>query len=281
MTIADYCGARGPLTIAAAESLRGYAYQPKIDGCYSRITTDRAGKVTHAITRSGQPLRAGLEGLATGMPSAVLHAEVEAHTEAGIRAAATAGFARAHLFDVTSIDGRDLAAAPYADRYAALHAYQTQAELQREDPWRRDRQGDHHDTDGRYCVPVPVDYRRFPIVPQRRGPNAARELWREHVERGGGEGIVAVALAAPVGRRRAKMKIKPVDTLDARVVSVDASAAVLIYAGHQFVVSARGVPVHVGEVVEVAHSGWYESGCTPRFARIVRVRHDLMRGTVH
>jgi len=279
--IADYCGARGPLTLAAAESLRGYAYQPKIDGCYSRIETSGSGHVIRAITRAGQPLRCGLEGLATGMPSAVLHAEVEAHTEAGIRAAATTGYARAHLFDVTSIDGRDLTAAPYADRYAALHSYQTQAEMRREDPWRRDRQGDHHDTAGRYCVPVPVDYRRFPIVRQVRGPNAARELWREHVERGGGEGIVAVALAATVGKRRAKLKIKPTDTIDARVVSVDASAATLVYAGHQFLVSARGVPVRPGEVVEVAHSGWYETSVTPRFARIVRVRIDLMRGTVH
>ena len=39
--IADYCGARGPLTLDAAESLRGYAFQPKIDGCYSRIETRR------------------------------------------------------------------------------------------------------------------------------------------------------------------------------------------------------------------------------------------------
>jgi len=280
--ISDYCGARGPLDLDAAASLgAGWAYQPKIDGCYGRITTDRAGKVTHAITRSGQPLRCGLEGLATGLPAAVLHAEVEAHTEAGIRAAATAGFVRAHLFDVTHLDGRDMTGSPYADRYAALHTFQTQAEMRRVDPWRRDRQGDHHDTAGRYCVPVPVDYRRFPIVPQHRGPNAARALWRSHVEQEGGEGIVAVALNAPVGRRNAKRKIKPRDTLDARVVSVDSSAAVLIYAGHQFVVSARGVPVHVGEVVEVAHSGWYEAGCTPRFTRIVRVRHDLMRGTVH
>mgnify|MGYP000069419844 FL=1 len=280
--IADYCGARGPLTLDDAAQLgSGWAYQPKIDGCYARIETSGSGRVIRAITRSGQPLRCGLEGLATGMPAAVLHAEVEAHTEAGIRAAATAGFTRAHLFDVTALDGRDLRSEPYADRYAALHTYQVQAELRRVDPWRRDRQGDHHDTAGRYCVPIPVDYRRFPIVPQHRGPNAARELWRDHVERHGGEGIVAVALRAPVGRRNAKRKIKPRDTLDARVVSVDSSAAVLIYAGHQFVVSARGVPVHVGEIVEVAHSGWYESGVTPRFARIVRVRHDLMRGTVH
>jgi hypothetical protein len=31
----------------------------------------------------------------------------------------------------------------------------------------------------------------------------------------------------------------------------------------------------VGAVVEVAHDGWYESGAQPRFARLVRRRHDV------
>lgn len=280
--ISDYCGARGPLTIEAAAKLgAGWAYQPKIDGCYARITTDRAGRVVRVLSRSGSPLH-GLDGLATGMPAATLHAELEAHTEAGIRSAAATGYQRAWLFDATALDGRSISALPYSERYAALHGYQVQAEMRREDPWQRDRRGDHHDAAGRYCEAIPGDFRRFPIVPQHRGPTAARDLWRSHVEHGGGEGIVAVALKAPVGARNAKRKIKPTDTLDCRVASFDGTAAVLVYGGHTFAVSARGaLELRIGAVVEVAHSGWYETGVTPRFARIVRMRDDLAVRTVH
>lgn len=280
--IADYCGARGRLTLEAASKLgSGYAAQPKVDGCYGRITTDRTGAVVSVRSRSGGEIR-GWAGLSTGLPLATLHAELEQHTEAGVRAASSAGYARAWLFDVTALEGSQVGSMPYGERYGLLQAHQTQAEMCRRDPWVKDRHGDHHDARGRYCAGVPVDYRRFPVVPQRRGPNAARDLWREYVERDGGEGIVIVALAAPVGKRNAKRKVKPTDTLEATVVSVDASAAALVYAGHRFTVSARAdIDLRIGELVEVVHSGWYEAGVTPRFARLARRRGDLTGETIH
>lgn len=282
--ITDYVGAVGRIGLDAAAQLdgRAWAAQPKVDGCYGRITTDRTGRVVTVLTRSGRPLRAGLEGLATGLPGAVLHAEVEAHTEAGLRAAASAGFARAHLFDVTALAGQSIAHVPYGERYAQLHRHHALAELERRDPWTEDERGDTHGLDGRYCRPVPVDYRRFPIVPQVRGATAIRELWRSYVERGGGEGIVVVALGAKAGARNAKRKIKPVDTLDCRVIATDARTAVLAYGGNRFTVGARAdLELRIGELVEIAHSGWYEAGATPRFARLVRRRPDLGPGPVH
>ena len=275
--ITDYVGATGRITLEQACALdgRAWAAQPKVDGCYGRITTDRTGRVVTVLTRAGRPLDAGLVGLATGIPGAVLHAEVEAHTEAGIRAAASAGFARAHLFDVTAVAGRSVAALPYGERYALLHAHHTASEMDRRDPWVVDDQGDVHGLDGRYCRPVPADYRRFPIVPQHRGAGV-REMWRSYVERGGGEGLVIVALGARAGARNAKRKVKPIDTLDCTVAAADDRAAVLVYGGHRFTVSARADrKLSPGDIVEVAHNGWYEAGATPRFARIIRRRADL------
>lgn len=122
----------------------------------------------------------------------------------------------------------------------------------------------------------PRDLRRFPIVPLARGRAAGRELWRDHVERGGGEGIVAVRLDAAAGARGAKRKVKMRDTIDAVVAAVCPTAASLVYNNVVFQVSARGKRrPRVGEVVAVAHDGWYESSSEPRFARIVGFRDDL------
>lgn len=277
--LTDYAGARGRLTIDRALELgRGWAWQPKVDGCYIRASTDRAGCITQMIQRSGRPLESDLVGVATGLPDAVLHGEAEAHTEAGRRAAATRGWACLHLFDVTRVRGRALHRETYADRYARLHAYQAEAELGgRDDWWSVDGQGDAHDPSGRYCRPVPRDLRRCPVVPMARGAGAAAALWRDHVEVGGGEGLVAVRLKAPLGARRGKVKIKATDTLDCRVVELGGGVARLAWKGGTFLCSARGrwSALAIGAVVEVAHDGYYEAGCSPRFARIKRLRSDL------
>jgi ATP-dependent DNA ligase len=206
----------------------------------------------------------------------VLHGELEAHTEAGIRAAKTRGWAALHLYDVTRLAGASLERAPYAERYGALHRMQAQLEDAgpgRRHDWTDDATGRHHGTSsGRFVAAIPRDLRRLPVVPMLRGRGAAESLWRSHVEAGGGEGVVAVRLDAPLGARGAKRKVKATDTIDAVCVASSRGGSTLVYAGRPFVV---GTVCEVGAIVEVAHDGWYEAAAVPRFARVVRARHDL------
>lgn len=278
----DYCGARGRIPVAGALELdhRAYAFQPKHDGVYARISTDSRGAAVNVLGRNGAPLSDAREllGISTGIPDAVLHAELTAHTEAGIREREMLGYSVARLFDATRVAGIAVHREPYARRRALLFEHQVRAELARAGAADRDARGVWHDArSGRFAC-GPRDERRFPIVRQERGPGAAARLWRDHVEIGGGEGLVAVALEAPAGARRAKIKIKATDTLDCRVLEVGGGVARLAYRGIAFTTSARGEAhrnLRPGGVVEVACDGWYEASATPRFARIIRQRSDL------
>src|SRR5690606_32062635 len=179
-----------------------------------------------------------------------------------------------------------LAREPYRKRRDALWRSQSYAEnFGSGVPWRDDVLGRAHDkATGRYRDRIPRDWRLTPIVDQL-APSRAGDLW-DRAQVGEVEGLVAVNLAAPIGRRRAKVKCKPTSTIDAVVVDVGRRAATLAWAGGRFAVSAKGIELVPGQVVEVAHDGWYErgakvpgksygAGATPRFARIVRHRRDL------
>jgi hypothetical protein len=281
----DYAGAGSRLDLAAARRLptSRWAAQVKLDGCYVRATTDRTGAIVSMLHRSGRPVgavdRADLLGVVAGPRDAVVHCELEAHTEAGIRARDTRGWPLLHLLDVSRLDGRDVSQQPYGWRYGALH--DAQARLEQEGlPSRgeRDARGDLHDAGGRYTRGVPRDVRRCPVVPMLRGRGAADRLWQEHVEAGGGEGLVMVALDARLGARGAKRKVKEADAIDCVVLVVEARHALLEHKGVTFICSAVG-KVHrdlePGKVVEVEHDGWFERGACPRFARIKRLRGDL------
>lgn len=282
--LTDYAGAGALLDPSELRTLDDrWAVQPKVDGVYARVELDAAGAIARVVSRAAEPLSAAADliGIVAGAPGSVLHGELEAHTEAGVRAAATRGWAALHLFDVSAIGGRDVSGLSYADRYAELH--RQQALLETGGPgrvrlWEVDAQGDAHDAGGRYCRRVPRDLRRLPIVPLARGAAARSELWSSYVDRGGGEGLVAVRLDARLGARAAKRKVKATDTIDAVVVAV----------GHQAItVTARGLVwtmagvAPVGAVVEVAHHGWYETSTAPRFARVARVREDLRARVLH
>lgn len=317
--VLDYVGAGSRLDPDRGLALDPdrWAWAPKIDGTYARVTTDARGAVASVIGRNGAPVREALDlvGILAGPPDAVLHGEFEAHTEAGVRAAAARGWANLHLFDCTRSRGRSLESLGYSARYGELHRAHALLELagddrrepMQRDPrtwtwdmpggplarWRRARASHHRLGRGVGARPVlpprpwspadamvpggpPRDLRRFPVVPLARGAGAGRGLWADFVERQGGEGVVAVRLDAPVAARGGKRKIKATDTLDCVVLEASERHARLSYGGRSFVVSAKGKTRPApGQVVEVAHDGWYERGATPRFARILRVRPEL------
>lgn len=258
-----------------------WAWQPKIDGVYAQVELDDRGAIASVTSRAGAELREArdLVGIVAGAPCSTLVGELEAHTEAGIRAAAARGWAALHLYDVLRFDRVDVEDLAYEQRRGLLVRGQSIVEgdgAARARTWRDDVTGRAHDAGGRFCRSIPRDLRRLPIVPIVRGRAGARELWRSHVEAGGGEGLVAVRLDAPAGRRGAKRKIKATDTLDAVVVDSDATAVRVVAAGRVFSVGTTRRPPR-GAVVEIAHHGWYETASGPRFARIVRVRADLRR----
>ena len=273
-------GSRLPPEIGLALDCRRWAWQPKIDGAMATVTTDRAGRICSVLSRAGREFSeaSDLHGILAGPPHSVLVGEIEAHTEAGNRLAACRGWRNLHLFDATYIDGRSIAAQPYAARYGALH--QAQALLEQDGLARIrtvvDKHGRHQHAVGRkYTSRAPRDIRRLPIVPMARGRAAARELWDSYTREG--EGLVAVRLDAPAGLRGAKRKIKLHEDIEAVVTAICPSAASLLYAGqYLFHVSARGaVRPQVGEVWTVAADGFYEGSSKPRFPRLVRRRDDL------
>jgi hypothetical protein len=273
-----YAGAAGTVRLEDIAQLGArHVVQPKLDGAYVTVLTDSSGRVRHVITRGGEVNPGPAQELlgVVHVPDSVLVGELEAYSEAGNRAAATVGHRRVHLFDALRVGGRDVTGETYAARRDALRRAEAQLELAR--TWTTDDRGAAHDRAGRFVRRVPHDYRRMPVVPQWPASEAPR-AWADLVEAGGAEGLVAVALDAPVGRRGAKRRCKPVVTLDAVTVACDGRAASLLWAGNLFVVSARGTvgkQIRPGVVVEVACNGWHEAGCTPKHARIVRVRDDL------
>ena len=183
------------------------------------------------------------------------------------------GFRQIHLFDVIFDGTREMVDMPYRSRYAELHrsaAILEQAETGR--TWSTDRKGQAHGADGRYSVRVPSGWRRAPVVEQVASVHAER-LWDTHVG-SGGEGLVVVALDAPMGARRSKRKCKVADTLDCEILDSDGKRAVCRWRGAEFTVGCAGKALRPGDVVEMLHDGWY-SERTPRFPRIVRIRPEM------
>lgn len=278
----DYAGATGRIAIDQVLELGDrFAVQEKRDGAYARVHLDGRGRIASLFSRAGAPIPAAqwsaIRGAMVGAPHAELVGELDAHTEAGAAAAARDGL-RVHLFDVIHDGRRRLVDQPYRERYRSLLSMQVAAACRAEESWWQDE--DHGTRDrisGRWSREAlgPGGIALAPPLELVR-PAAARQLW-ERAAAGESEGLVVVALDAPLGARQAKRKCKPRNTLDCKVLAVDAKAAVVQCGPIRFVVSARSSEdreLVAGDLVEVAHEGWYAGGA-PRFARLLRLRSDL------
>lgn len=267
-----YVGATKRVSLAEARRLcpRRWAVQEKHDGAMVRLHLDAAGRVRLAFTRAEREVPAAqlgaIRGALIGRPHAVLIGELEAFTEAGVKAAAARGQALVHLFDCLHDGERSLERLPYKARRDALWRSWVEAE---------DKGGrvgsTPRDQGGRFARPR--DTALAPIVAQR--PLAELEdAWGSVVVDGEREGLVVVDLDAPAGARAAKLKCKPFEALDARAAAVARTTVTLEWRGALFNVGRGRHHVEVGEVCEVRHAGWYASGC-PRFPALVRIRRDL------
>jgi len=261
-----YCGANGRIDLPAISRLgSGWVVQPKIDGVYCRLVTSARGRLVASAMRSGTALPANVHrelAQARLWPAdSVLVAEVEAFTEAAQRARAARGHAQAWVFDVQRVNGRDVTREPYSVRRDHVMRAEAELELARSD---RDRRG-------RYQV-RPL---RWTVVPQ--WPASMVDTAMAEWVAPGGEGLVAVALNAPLGARGSKKKCKPSNSIDVVVLEVGPRALVTWWQAAQMRVvvsrprSFSGVP---GAVVEIVHEGFYDSG-EPKFARVLRPRPDL------
>ena len=277
-----YVGATKRADLADVRRLgRRWVVQEKKDGIYVRVCLDSRGRVGHVFTRSdGEVHRnqlSGIRGALLGRPHAELVGELEASTEAGIKAAADRGQPLVHLFDCLHDGTRSLASAPYHARRDALYRMQSEVVNYGPDaPWLRDADGRARERDsGRYTYEKLTDWRVAPIVPQ--SPLASLSDAWERVKSEDMEGLVLVNLDAKAGARNAKLKVKPYETIDALVVTAARTTIVCTWNGHPFTVgrtkAADGVAE--GDVAEVRHAGWYSGSVTPRFPALVRVRRDL------
>ena len=197
---------------------------------------------------------------------------MEAHTEAGNKAFEQRGWRNCHLFDALKVEDRDLTEEPYRLRRDALmrsiaalaNPKQLDGDKVVGKRWRV--------RSGRWSC-GPRDFRRFPVVENAR-ISRADELW-DQARAGAIEGLVVIALDAPVGKRRSKLKAKPVATIEGVVRQVNAKTVLVQSFGCSFVVSRRsGIDAQQGAVVECSFEGRYGDG-TPKFARLVRRRIDL------
>lgn len=213
----------------------------------------------------------GLIGALVGAPGSVLVGEIEAFTEAGNRIAAANGHRRIHLFDVIRAGEEYVARQPYHVRRDALWRMQSEVECNGGEQVT----GRARDAEGCFVSPKVPGWRLTPIVPQ--WPASLVEVaWGDVVIDGEGEGLVLVNLDAGMGAKSSKIKCRPWETLDCPVVGVSRTTITATWCGHPFNVARGKHEPAVGDVVEVKHAGFYETGVTPKYPSLVRVRRELV-----
>jgi len=278
-----YCGPNARVRLRSAiERLdsRRWAIQPKHDGCYAVISTNKSGAVSSVRSRTGRaysPTQHGLKGQIIGPPRSILIGEGRWHTPDATRASLEAGYTVVTLFDALRLDGRSLAKEPYSVRRDAL--WRAHAKLEHDGVPDRDYTTDRYGRrkskrSGRYKAELgPVNWGRAPIVDQCR-PSLAGDILARVGLNPWVEGVVAVALDAPAGKGKRKHKI--VWTLTCVVLGRAGRTLLVGWQGESFTVPDGGhVDLLPGEAVEVGYEGFYGESMLPRFPRVIRDRRDL------
>lgn len=277
----DYAGATGKLRLERVAKLGPrYVVQAKSDGSYARVHLDGQGRIARLFSRAAREfpreLVADLVGQRVGSPHAELVGELEVWTERANRIAAGRGHRMLHLFDAIRVDGRYLASEPYRARRDALLRCRDAA-AGAEPKLMPGHGGRARSRAKGYIVRNVAEGAAIAPVLEQRTAGAADAAWADWVTGGEAEGLVVVDLEAPLGK--GKRKVKATETIDCRVVRAGDQLLQLEYGGHLFIVSARAEAdrqIAAGDVVEVAVDGWYEAAMTPKFARLVRRRPDLI-----
>lgn len=271
-----YCGPKKAAKVdeLAALERRGWVAEVKEDGVYCELWIGAGGRVQLARYRSGGRIGGDsgrdVLGLRTPWPAGtVLAGELMVQTPAAHRwQDAHDGVRGLVLFDILAwgdveaqfrqlaagqlgagpLPARDMTAAPYRERRAVLERL-------------------CEDLDGRAARVVHL------VAQRRRGLRG----WFEQLVAEGGEGVVLKDPGAPVGTGLRKAKRR--DEVTARVIEVLAEdeRVRLDWGGRIFGAALPSFGVAVGQLVDVAAMGFYESDL-PRHARVVRVRNDLEEG---
>lgn len=274
-----YCGPRRAAKVdeLAALERRGWVAEVKEDGVYCELWIGAGGRVQLARYRSGG--RVGAEsgrdvlGLCTPWPAGtVLVGELQVETPAAHRWQDRHGGVRGLvLFDILAwgdvdaqfrqlaagqlgagpLPARDMSTAPQHERRAVLERL-------------------CEDLDGRAARVLHL------VAHRRRGLRG----WFEAIVAEGGEGVVLKDPGTPVGTGLRKVKRR--DEVTCRVIAVlgDEGRVRLDWGGRIFGAALPAFGLAVGQLVDVAAMGFYESDL-PRHARVTRVRDDLGGRSVH
>lgn len=269
--------------------------QPKHDGQYAEIDLDCRGRIEEIRSKSGRVIRTdearSLLGVFAGYPNSTLCGELMGHTQGGKRDARERGYSRIIIFDALILDDQLFDSEPYHKRLDAINRMHAElGELVGDDkPWWDDERARARDFYGRFTTRKPKSWKRCPIV---QSFYDVEKLWNDYVLQGGGEGIVICDPDAYVGKRGAKLKKKPMSSVDCEVVALSPRHARVEYYDiaamehgetisqcnkRSFIVphSAKWELV-IGDMIEVGFEGFYDKGGDPKFPRILRKRDDLL-----
>jgi len=294
-SLTHYAGATSPLPLEKALKLgSGWGFMPKKDGSYVELATDARGRISSMVFRTGAQLERDehddLMGMAIGLPMSSLVGELEVYTEHAVMTVKGKRRRHLHLFDMLRHVGEYVAREPFSERYRRMMQWHSAISAGTTDgTWYESIGGAKDSATNEYVQSAKVNLRRLPLVPLATGSGALEELWRSEVQVGGGEGIVAVNLDAPIGARASKRKCKRHDTLDAQVVSIEDGAVRVLWAGEivrircvRWLPAIQEAMARTGRcIVEVKSDGVYWTGrVVPKHARITRIRYDLTAGSV-
>ena len=290
-----FAGARG--IVKSREAVQGWIVQRKYDGQYAEIELDCHGLVRELRSKTGRVIRTdesqSMLGVFAGYPNSILVGELMGHTEEGKKNTRTRGYSRVFIFDALVLRDELVDGQPFHARDTMIKKMygELSAIVGTRKAWWDDKESRARDFHGKFTTRVPKSWKRVPTVENFYGLKGGKTLWDTYVK-GGGEGIVWCDPNAPVGKRGAKLKQKPLDTLDCQVESIgtnycqvsfydlkdlEEGAVVQECRKKAFVIFHGKRNLSIGDTVEVGFNGFTEKSGLPKFPRILKTRKDLLQ----